>query len=78
MDVQVRIGGMIVKRCTQDATVTLGVNFVTNRSNKKENDGASAMSDNAVWLPTHHTVNMDQDLMDHPVMQLDNLAIGPF
>ncbi|WP_018131644.1 hypothetical protein [Effusibacillus pohliae] len=78
MDVQVRIGGMIVARCTQDATVALGFNWVTNRSNKKENDGVTCISDGWVSAPAWCRSNVDPDLADHPVFQLDNIAIGPF
>lgn len=78
MDLQVRVGGMFVGRCTQDATVTLGTNFVTNRSNKKDNDGVTCTSDGIILMPNFATVNMDQDVVDHPVVQMDNIAIGPF
>lgn len=78
MDMQVRIGGMMVDRCTQDATVTLGVNFVTNRSNKKENDGAVATSGSLIFIPTQSIANLDEDLVDHPVFQMDNVIFGPF
>jgi hypothetical protein len=78
MDVRVGIGGMDVERTSTGATVSIGVNFVTNGNIRKRNEGATCTADGFVLSPAMSLENIDADQTDNYNFQLDNLAIGPF
>ncbi|BCJ86672.1 hypothetical protein [Effusibacillus dendaii] len=78
MDVRVRIGGIMVNRCSQDATVATGVNFVTNSSIRKINEGTLCTNGKIAWMPGIVKANFDPDWVDTPAFQMDNFLLGPF
>lgn len=78
MSTQVRIGGVSVDRCTQGATVSLGINMVTNRSSRKENDGTYFIGDRIASMNAACKLNFDDDDWDHASIQENNLILGPY
>lgn len=76
MGVQIKIGGFHIPNITQEAVVAIGKNAVTNRSDKKENDGVTLVQDG--WAIQNHGVTfvIDPDLVDHPTIQMMNSTVG--
>lgn len=78
MDVELRIGGISVVRCGQAATVSLGVNSVTNNNLSKTNYGITYIGDGAAVTPKGTSCNLDFDQADQVNFGMDNIALGPF
>lgn len=77
MAVGIKIDGVSVNRCSQDAVIASGTNSITQRSSQKRNEGVELIGSGQLRMEQEFKLTIDPDHADHSVWSGDNWTIKP-